>query len=164
MDVKIHTDCREDAYEVRRQVFMVEQGYEHEFDGIDDDARCIHVTLYADGELAGCARVFPEPLERALVPDAPQSPASSFDEGVAPHDVYLLGRVAVLPAFRRHGLACEITRASESAAYEAGARLIKLHAQEYVQSLYAKRGFEPIAPVDYEDEGQPHVWMAKLLA
>ena len=27
--------------------------------------------------------------------------------------------------------------------------------------LYAKAGYTQIAPVDYEDEGQPHAWMAK---
>ena len=37
----------------------------------------------------------------------------------------------------------------------------KLHAQEYVLPLYVKAGYTQIAPVDYEDEGQPHVWMAK---
>ena len=39
--------------------FMDEQGYENEFDAIDEDPNCIHVTLYVDGELAGCSRVFP---------------------------------------------------------------------------------------------------------
>lgn len=43
------------------------------------------------------------------------------------------------------------------------AKLIKLHAQEYVLPLYAKAGYTQIAPVDYEDEGQPHAWMAKRM-
>lgn len=154
---------RDDAFAVRRAVFMDEQGYENEFDGIDEDAACLHVTLYVDGELAGCSRVFPEPLERELSPDSPQSPACGYDEGVDRHEVYLLGRVAVLPAFRRQGLASLITEASGAAAARAGARVCKLHAQEYVQDLYAKLGYEPISDVDYEDEGQPHIWMAKRL-
>ena len=29
--------------------------------------------------------------------------------------------------------------------------------------LYAKAGYTQIALVDFEDEGQPHAWMAKLL-
>ena len=66
-------------------------------------------------------------------------------------------------AMRRRGLASKIVEASEAAARDAGAKLIKLHAQEYVLPLYAKAGYTQIAPVDYEDEGQPHVWMAKLL-
>lgn len=161
--IEIRTDCRRDAFEVRRCVFMEEQGYTDEFDAIDEDPSCIHVVLYIDGALAGCSRIFPEPLERSLAPSSPQSPSSSLDGGVAPDAVYLLGRVAVLPEFRRRGLASSIVQASEDAARVGGAQLIKLHAQEYVQSLYAKEGYEQIAPVDYEDEGQPHVWMAKRL-
>lgn len=154
---------RDDAFAVRRAVFMEEQGYENEFDAIDDDASCIHVVLYADGDLAGCARVFPEELERTLNPEIPQSPACAFDEGVGEGETYLLGRVAVLPALRGHGCARVIVAACERAARGAGARLIKLHAQEYVTGLYAGLGYQQISEVDYEDEGQPHLWMAKRL-
>lgn len=163
MAVETRIGERADAFEVRRRVFMDEQGYVNEFDGIDDDPRCLHVTLYVDDELAGCARVFPEPLERELVPDAPQSPACPLDDGVPAERVYLLGRVAVLPAFRRRGLASALVAASDDAACAAGARVCKLHAQEYVRDLYAKLGYGQISDVDYEDEGQPHLWMAKLL-
>ena len=67
----------------------------------------------------------------------------------------------MLPSMRRRGLASKIVEASDTCARNAGAKLIKLHAQEYVLPLYAKAGYTQIAPVDYEDEGQPHVWMAK---
>ena len=118
MDIQLKTGCFDDAALVRRVVFMDEQGYENEFDAIDEDPHCIHVPLYVDG-------------------------------------------VAVLPAMRRRGLASAIVEASAACARDAGAKLIKLHAQEYVLPLYAKTGYTQIAPVDYEDEGQPHVWMAK---
>lgn len=163
MELRIRFDARDDAFAVRKRVFMDEQGYENEFDQIDDDARCIHVVLYADGELAGCSRVFPEELERAAAPDAPKSPSCDLDQGVPQAQIYLLGRVAVVPTFRRRGLASEIVRASDRAARDAGARLVKLHAQEYVRDLYAKLGYAQISEVDYEDEGQPHLWMAKRL-
>lgn len=163
MDIEIRIGCREDAFEVRRRVFMEEQGYENEFDAIDDDARCLHVTAYADGRLVGCARIFPAKIERALAPESPHPPASPFDEGTDPGAIYLLGRVAVLPAYRRRGIASRIAEASADAAREAGAKVCKLHAQEYVAGMYAKLGYAPISEVDYEDEGQPHQWMAKRL-
>lgn len=153
----------DDAFAVRRAVFMEEQGYENEFEPIDEDPSCIHVVLYAGRELAGCARVFPEELERTLNPGMPQSPACSLDAGVKQGETYIMGRVAVMPTMRRRGLARELVRASERAAREAGARLIKLHAQEYIRDLYAAEGYEQISEVDYEDEGQPHLWMAKRL-
>ena len=70
-------------------------------------------------------------------------------------ETYIMGRVAVLPSMRRRGLASKIVEASDACARDAGAKLIKLHAQEYVLPLYAKAGYAQIAPVDYEDEGQP---------
>ena len=84
-----------------------------------------------------------------------------MDEGVAAGETYIMGRVAVLPAMRRRGLASAIVEASDACARDAGAKLIKLHAQEYVLPLYVKAGYTQIAPVDYEDEGQPHAWMPK---
>ncbi len=83
-------------------------------------------------------------------------PACDVDEGIAAGETYIMGRVAVLPAMRRRGLASAIVEASAACARDAGAKLIKLHAQEYVLPLYAKAGYTQIAPVDYEDEGQPH--------
>lgn len=161
MDIQLKTGCFEDAALVRRVVFMDEQGYENEFDQIDEASDCIHVTLYVDGQLAGCSRVFPEELGRTADAEAPVSPACDLDEGVAAGETYIMGRVAVLSTMRRRGLACKIIEASEAAACDAGAKLIKLHAQEYVLPLYAKAGYTQIAPIDYEDEDQPHVWMAK---
>ncbi len=155
MDIQLKTGCFDDAALVRRVVFMDEQGYENEFDQIDEASDCIHVTLYVDGELAGCSRVFPEELERAADAEAPVSPACDLDEGVAAGETYIMGRVAVLPSMRRRGLASKIVEASDTCARDAGAKLIKLHAQEYVLPLYAKAGYTQIAPVDYEDEGQP---------
>ena len=70
MDIQIKPGCFEDAALVRRAVFVDEQGYEIEFDQIDEASSCIHVTLYVDGQLAGCSRVFPEELERAADAEA----------------------------------------------------------------------------------------------
>ena len=81
MDIQIKTGCFEDAALVRRAVFMDEQGYENEFEQIDEAPSCIHVTLYVDGELAGCSRVFPEELERMADSEAPASPACDMDGG-----------------------------------------------------------------------------------
>ena len=46
MDIQLKTGCFDDAALVRRVIFMDEQGYENEFDAIDEDPNCIHVTLY----------------------------------------------------------------------------------------------------------------------
>lgn len=110
MDIQLKTGCFDDAALVRRVVFMDEQGYENEFDAIDEDPNCIHVTLYVDGELAGCSRVFPEELERVADAEAPVLLVCDMDEGVAAGETYIMGRVAVLPSMRRRGLASKMSR------------------------------------------------------
>ena len=50
-------DNEQDYRAVRIEVFMKEQGFQNEFDEID--AVATHLTVYVDGELAGCARCFP---------------------------------------------------------------------------------------------------------
>ncbi len=165
-DIRVETGNREDAFEVRRVVFIEEQGYENEYDELDEDPGCIHVTLYVDGELAGCARTFSHAAELATVEDTAgvhALPTCDFDADATDETTYVLGRVAVLPTYRRQGLASKIVVASEDAARAAGACIMKLHAQEYVRDLYAQLGYVQISEVDYEEEGQPHLWMAKSL-
>lgn len=97
MDIQIKAGCFEDAALVRRAVFVDEQGYEIEFDQIDEASDCIHVTLYVDGQLTGCSRVFPEELERAADAEAPVSPACDLDEGVAAGETYIMGASPCCP-------------------------------------------------------------------
>lgn len=163
MAVTIEVGNRADAFAIRKAVFMDEQGYASEYDAIDEDPSCIHVTLYVDGELVGCSRAFPRATECVLAKDEPESPVCAFDEGATEETIYVMGRVAVLAAYRRRGLANKIVVATEDAARRAGAQVMKLHAQEYVRGMYLKLGYAQISEVDYEDEGQPHLWMAKRL-
>ena len=48
VELKRGQEVKEDAFEIRRRVFMEEQGYTDEFDDIDDT--CIHIVLYKEGE------------------------------------------------------------------------------------------------------------------
>lgn len=80
IELKRGKDAKEDAFAIRRRVFMEEQGYEDEFDEVDD--ACIHIALYRDGQAVGCARTFPE------------------QEGSTR---WAIGRVAVLPEAREGG-------------------------------------------------------------
>lgn len=162
--VTIELGNRADAFAMRKAVFIEEQGYEDEYDTVDEAVGCIHVTAYVDGELAGCARTFSHATEVAAAPDAHALPGCGLDDGATGETTYLLGRLAVLPAYRRAGVAGALIGAAEDAARAVGARVMKLHAQEYVRDLYVKHGYEQISDVDYEDEGRPHLWMARRLA
>ena len=56
-----------------------------------------------------------------------------------------------------------LVEACEEAIGEQGAESIRLHAQARLEGWYASMGYARIGDVDYEDEGQPHVWMGKEL-
>ncbi|MDY3980101.1 GNAT family N-acetyltransferase [Paraeggerthella hongkongensis] len=134
----------DDARIVRTRVFMEEQGFQDEFDDIDQDPRTIHVTLYVDEELAGCARTFPD-FER------PEEPGR-----------WIFGRLAVLPEARKGGLGAALLAESERLAQAAGATEMHLHAQCRVTPFYERSGYRQYGPVEL-DEHVEHIWMKKAL-
>ncbi len=138
IELKRGSVAKEDAFEIRRRVFMEEQGYTDEFDEIDNT--CVHIALYRDGKALGCARTFPE-----------QSASLRW----------IIGRVAVLSEAREGGLGRMLVEECERAAIEAGATEICLHAQARLEGWYGLMGYKRFGDVDYEDEGQPHIWMEK---
>jgi predicted GNAT family N-acyltransferase len=138
---------KEDAFEVRRQVFINEQGFKDEYDVIDEDPRMIHLTLYCDGVLAGCARLFPSSLEPKI-------------EGA--QDLWILGRFAILPEYRSYGLGTKILQASEAEALRQGAQRTALHAQCRVRPFYEKSGYVAYGPIELEEHVE-HQWMEKNL-
>lgn len=134
----------DDAREVRTRVFMEEQGFQDEFDDIDQDPATIHVTLHVDGELAGCARIFPDP-------DHTDEPGR-----------WVFGRLAVLPNARHGGLGAALLAESERLAREAGATEVHLHAQCRVTPFYERAGYEAYGDIEL-DEHVEHIWMKKAL-
>ena len=134
----------DDARIVRTRVFMEEQGFQDEFDEIDDDPSTVHVTLYVDGALAGCARTFPDC-------EHPGEPGR-----------WIFGRLAVLPESRKGGLGAALLAESERLAKKAGATEMHLHAQCRVTPFYERAGYRQYGPVEL-DEHVEHIWMRKAL-
>lgn len=148
MQLTFKTGNFEDAAAVRRAVFMDEQGFQDEFDTIDQHPDMIHVTAYnEEGALVGCARVFPAALEPNL-DDAPGR--------------WVFGRLAVFPHMREGGLGSQILAASEDLARAAGATELQLHAQCRVAPFYERAGYEAWGPIEL-DEHVEHQWMGKRL-
>jgi predicted GNAT family N-acyltransferase len=127
------------ALALREQVFCVEQGVPlgADQDGLDDLA--IQVVAVDDGRVIGTCRVLVE------------------------GGVGRLGRMAVALPARGRGLGAAILTAAEQSARDAGARLMRLHAQRYVEDMYAAAGYAPYGE-PFEEEGIPHVGMEKPLA
>lgn len=133
------TDWARDAANlgtVRRAVFIDEQGVPDTLEWDEYDAVSTHwLALDGDGSPIGCAR---------LLPDG--------------H----LGRMAVLPAWRGHGVGRALLDAVLHAARMRGDRLLRLSAQTHAAGFYARAGFLADGPA-YEEAGIPHVAMQKML-
>ena len=125
------------ALAVRHAVFVVEQGVPLELERDELDASAVHVVAASGGEVVGTARLTRESELR-------------------------IGRVAVLPPWRRRGVAGMLVSALEAEARRLGAGEVSLHSQSYVQSLYAKLGYE-VAGEPFVEAGIDHVLMIKRL-
>jgi predicted GNAT family N-acyltransferase len=126
------------ALALRYEVFCVEQGVSlaEERDGRDGDA--LHLVVVEDGEVVGTCRLLAEGSEVKL------------------------GRMAVAPAHRGHGLAAELLVAADAQAREWRAQRIALAAQLGARALYERAGYAPYGAV-FLDAGIEHVMMGKAL-
>jgi predicted GNAT family N-acyltransferase len=132
-------DAFPDAYEVRRDVFIEEQGVAEdiEMDGNDDAAT--HVVCYDDDCPVGTARV------------------RFVDEDTAKAE-----RVAVRADYRGEGLGRRLMDALEAEARDAGAARMDLHAQTAVEGFYQRLGYETVSD-EFIEADIPHVEMEKEL-
>jgi predicted GNAT family N-acyltransferase len=128
----------EQAMELRREVFVVEQEVEEaeEFDGREDE--CVHVVAVDGGRVIGCCRLLPE------------------------RDVVKLGRMVVAADRRREGVAEALLAESDVQAAGLGASRITLSAQTYVTDLYEKAGYA-VTSEPFDEVGIEHVRMEKRL-
>lgn len=121
---------------VRRTVFIDEQGVPEDLEWDADDAGAVHFLAVLDnGTPVGCAR---------LLTDG--------------H----VGRMAVLPGWRRRGIGQALLNAALAEARARGHRRVELSAQTHAAALYARAGFA-IVGEPYEEAGIPHVAMHKTL-
>ncbi|SMB79629.1 Predicted N-acyltransferase, GNAT family [Desulfonispora thiosulfatigenes DSM 11270] len=128
-----------DVRYIREKVFVEEQGFQNEFDEIDDKAT--HLIITDNGKAVATGRLF----------------ISNTKE-----NVYTIGRVAVLLEYRNLNLGNKVLEFLEEKAKEEGSHKIELSAQCEVQRFYEKNGY--IAKGDiYYDEFCPHIQMEKIL-
>ena len=138
MEIRVYHRLPEEASEIRKDVFICEQGFESEFDKTDTEAT--HLLLFRDGIPAGTCRFFP---------------------GEKDGD-YLIGRLAVRKEYRGLGLGAELMKAAEEEILKEGGAAVFLHAQQQARPFYEKQGYSAFGDGDLE-EGCPHIWMRKQL-
>lgn len=128
-----------DAHEIRRAVFIDEQGVPEDVEMDDADEEATHVVAY-DGETpVGTSRLRePEP-------------------GIAK-----IERVAVRESHRDEGLGRELMYATEDLARLDGMDEAVVHAQRRVEQFYERLGYRTVSDT-FDEAGIPHVEMRKAL-
>ncbi|MBE6559394.1 MAG: GNAT family N-acetyltransferase [Ruminococcaceae bacterium] len=127
------------AMTVRTTVFVEEQGFVDEYDEIDGIAT--HFVMF-DGTL-------PVATCRIFCKEDPE--------------VYYLGRLAVMKAYRGRRLGAAIVQAAEDHVRSVGGTCILLHSQRAAEGFYAAVGYIPHGEPD-EEQGCPHIWMKKSIS
>lgn len=126
----------DDAKMIRLKVFVEEQGFTNEFDEIDSVAT--HLVFYEDKNSAATCRYY---------------------KGEGEQD-FIIGRVAILPEYRKNHLGSRMMQSLEENIKAEGGKKISLSAQCRVVPFYEKNGYKAIGE-PYLDEYCEHVHMVK---
>ena len=137
--IKPWQEAQKDAFEVRREVFILEQGVPEELEIDEHDPTALHVLTYSGINCIGTAR---------LVINSDQSGQ--------------IGRMAILRPFRNQGLGRQMMKALIETAKSKGILHLTLHAQVSAIPFYEKLGFMADGPT-YMEAGIPHRNMMMVL-
>lgn len=129
----------EEAYTIRDEVFVKEQGFVEEFDALDETA--LHLLYYVDEVPVATTRLYPDEAQAAL---------------------WHIGRVAVRRSGRGKAIGRALMAASEAVCRAHGAEAIEIHAQARAAGFYRACGYEQEGGV-FIEEDCPHVLMKKGL-
>ena len=139
MKTQIFTYLPEEAKEIRKKVFVDEQGFTVEFD--DKDEIAVHLVIFDEnGTPSATCRIFKD-----------------SNQGC-----YVLGRLAVIKEYRGKKLGSYLISEAERYVKETSGNCIVLLAQQRVADFYKKAGFKEFGGVEY-DEGCPHIRMKKYI-
>lgn len=126
----------EDALDVRKAVFVEEQGVDPEIEVDEHDETAIHLAAYDEnGEPVGAGRF------------------RTLDDRTGKVE-----RIAVLADYRDEGLGRAIMGRIEEIAREEGVDRLVLHSQTRAAPFYARVGYEQVGE-EFEEAGIPHVEM-----
>ena len=123
-----------EPFEIRREVFITEQGYteKEDFDAFDDQA--LHLVVYVDEAPAATGRIWYDGQD------------------------FWVGRLAVRKEYRGQKLGDLALRLLVYKAFSMGAQELFVGAQTYIMPLYRKFGFREYG-AEYMEGGIPHMAM-----
>lgn len=135
---KIFSELTTDEKLIRDEVFGDEQGFQEEYDEIDNRAQ--HVVIYEEDIPIATCRFY------------------LSDEA----DGYAIGRIAVRKEHRGKHLGNQLMAIAEDEIKKLGGKTVSLSAQVQAQGFYEKCGYKAVGNV-YLDENCEHVRMLKDL-
>ena len=138
--LKSWKEAEVDAFLVRQEVFILEQGVPAELELDELDSSAAHVLAYQDAHCIGTGRLLNLSAKQAQI-----------------------GRMAVLAKFRGKGIGKQILQKLVDLAASQGVLEIILHSQVSAIPFYGKLGFQAQGDV-YEEAGIPHRNMMLTLA
>ncbi|HEX7325765.1 MAG TPA: GNAT family N-acetyltransferase [Rhodanobacteraceae bacterium] len=162
---------REAMTSVRERVFVLEQHVPPAMEIDADDPRCVHVLARAlDGTPIGTGRLAIDapPATADAVPDPADTGTLNFaSDPPAPQATPRratgrIGRMAVLPGWRRCGVGSMLLETLLGIAQARGLAAISLHAQHDAIPFYARHGFAGVG-AEFEEAGIRHVTMTRTL-
>jgi predicted GNAT family N-acyltransferase len=136
--VSFDSQLMRDALDLRRAVFVEEQGVPPEMEVDDEDKDAVHLVATIGERVVATLRI---------------TPMGNADR---------IGRVAVRREFRRKRIASRLVERAAQLIAEKGGREIVLHAQIQTVDFYRRLGYCEEGEVE-QDAGIPHIWMRKRL-
>lgn len=138
MKYEIYSSLPPEAEQIRKDVFINEQGFENEFDNRENSSK--HIVLFNnDGEAIATARYYPDGK-----------------------DNYRIGRIAVIKSMRGKGVGRLLLETIEKELCASDTKTITVIAQVRAKGFYQSLGY--INKYYYTmDEGVPHVTMIKTI-
>jgi predicted GNAT family N-acyltransferase len=130
--IKSWREAEEEAYPIRKRVFIDEQGVPEEMELDEYDPTAHHALAYLNSECIGTARLV-----------------------TLPGDVGRIGRMAVLPMHRRQGLGGKLLCALLELSKSQGITKLELHAQLSAIAFYEQYGFIAQGEI-YDEAGIAH--------
>jgi len=128
----------EDAFDVRRTVFVDEQNVPEEEEIDQHESEAVHFVLYNEGKAAGAGRF------RVL-------------DGIGKVE-----RICVLKEHRKTGAGVAVMNKIEEYAKTQGITTLKLNAQTHAIPFYSRLGYDTVSE-EFLDAGIPHKTMKKTI-
>jgi predicted GNAT family N-acyltransferase len=130
--IKSWQDAQHEAYPIRKQVFIEEQGVPECMELDEFDPTAWHALAYVDSECVGTARLV-----------------------TIPGSIGRIGRMAVLPKHRRQGVGSRLLEALLKQGKALEISQLELHAQLSAISFYEQFGFIAQGAI-YDEAGIAH--------